>query len=276
MERAGSIDEFLNAPVGRWVAGRTYLYWCHSTELFGFALWGRHDEADARELIRLLELMNQGGGLERPFCNLTDLSRIDSTDYVSFQLLAQYCRARFPEMVTALRRHAIVRPDGILGAVAAGFYRMLNPRHTWELFDSSADAFAWLCLQGIDGLHQEVSMLIDEVLGLSPIVHQLRLWLVEHLSEADVGASATALNLSTRSLQRHLRLAGTSFRSELDRARVRAAEDLLLHSDTKIEVIARELGWSSSAHFTDRFRQLKGESPSEFRARQSLVPPSDG
>jgi len=64
-----------------------------------------------------------------------------------------------------------------------------------------------------------------------------------------------------------LHAAGTTFRHELNSARVRAAQTLLATSHTKLEVIAAEIGCASVQHFSTLFRRETGEAPSAWRAR---------
>jgi AraC-like DNA-binding protein len=78
---------------------------------------------------------------------------------------------------------------------------------------------------------------------------------------------ARALGMSTRTLQHHLALAGTSFRQEIHLSRVLAAQRLLAETDDKLSAIALEIGCASLQHFSTLFRKHTGESPSAWRAR---------
>ena len=60
---------------------------------------------------------------------------------------------------------------------------------------------------------------------------------------------------------------GTSFRGELDAARVRVAQRLLLDSSEAIARVAIEVGCSSPQQLSGLFRRVVGESPREWRAR---------
>jgi transcriptional regulator GlxA family with amidase domain len=54
----------------------------------------------------------------------------------------------------------------------------------------------------------------------------------------------------------------------MQRARLRHAESLLVDTDLKLDVIAREVGFRSRSHFSEYFRNVTGEPPSAFRARR--------
>ena len=77
---------------------------------------------------------------------------------------------------------------------------------------------------------------------------------------------ARSLNLSTRTLDRHLKREGISFR-ELSRQVLRArAEAMLAAGELPITAIAHELGYSDAANFTRAFRRETGQSPSAYRS----------
>lgn len=76
---------------------------------------------------------------------------------------------------------------------------------------------------------------------------------------------ARALNLSRRSMQRHLADEGTSFAQLLETKRRRLAETYLRNGALAISEIAYLLGYSEQANFTRAFKRWFGESPTQFR-----------
>jgi transcriptional regulator GlxA family with amidase domain len=50
--------------------------------------------------------------------------------------------------------------------------------------------------------------------------------------------------------------------------RIAASCDLLRHSSLNIRQISELLGFNTEFHFSQRFKGIKGESPSRFRARE--------
>ncbi len=82
-------------------------------------------------------------------------------------------------------------------------------------------------------------------------------------------AAARALGQAPRSLQRHLRDAGTSFQRELDAARVRVAQRLLETSRASLTEIALDVGCASPQHFSALFRRVTGQTPSAWRTSRS-------
>ena len=59
LRQANSLDELYADPVGRWLAGRSFLYWCATPALFGFSLWGRPDQQDMEALAQALRVTIQ-------------------------------------------------------------------------------------------------------------------------------------------------------------------------------------------------------------------------
>ena len=66
---------------------------------------------------------------------------------------------------------------------------------------------------------------------------------------------------------------GLTLEKYIIRQKVERAKELLSYQDVKITEVARQLGYSSTAHLTNQFRQVTGISPSAF---QALGPGSAG
>ena len=66
---------------------------------------------------------------------------------------------------------------------------------------------------------------------------------------------------------------GLTLEKYIIRQKVERAKELLSYQDVKITEVARQLGYSSTAHLTNQFRQVTGMSPSAF---QALGPGSAG
>ncbi len=76
---------------------------------------------------------------------------------------------------------------------------------------------------------------------------------------------ARKMDLSGRSLQRHLNLHDTSFEEVMDRVLARHAMSLLEQRKTQITQIALQLGYADTSHFVRAFRRWIGQTPGEFR-----------
>jgi AraC-like DNA-binding protein len=73
------------------------------------------------------------------------------------------------------------------------------------------------------------------------------------------------LCVSTRTLKRHLRDTGASYRELLDGVRQAQARELLARPGLTIEKIAERLGYSSGANFSRAFQRWIGIAPGQFR-----------
>jgi AraC-like DNA-binding protein len=77
---------------------------------------------------------------------------------------------------------------------------------------------------------------------------------------------AISLDCSSKTLQRHLRAAGTSFNELLCEARYQRAQELLVRQ-VPVAHIAQDLGFSEAAAFRRAFQRWSGCTPSQYRAQ---------
>jgi AraC-like DNA-binding protein len=112
----------------------------------------------------------------------------------------------------------------------------------------------------------ELGLAEAEARAVPPVLRQLASFLLHH-PRATPAEAARALALSTRSLQRRLAEQKTTFRRELDAARLTLAKRLLLDSEAPVTQIALEVGLTSPQHLSTLFHRLGHESPREWRAR---------
>ncbi len=80
---------------------------------------------------------------------------------------------------------------------------------------------------------------------------------------------ASVLNLSERTLKRHLEMEGVSFITLLNAQKEADAIKILQETDFTIQSISERFGYASSINFSRAFKRWTGLTPSEFRERQS-------
>jgi AraC-like DNA-binding protein len=268
--RRSTVEELARDPVGRYVAGETWLHFCATPTLWGVILWGRPDERHAFELGR--SLVKQLRPPAVPHVSIVDASRLEAADPGAFRAAGTYL-TRYGEVLAKwLLRVALVRPGGIGGAVIAGAYDVLPRPYPVQVFTEPRPAFTWLAETRLAGdwpadgprlladLHADAS-------GTPAVVGALRALLDSRLAGLSLARAAAALRTSERSLQRKLGEAETTFQDELADARVRAAKRLLLDGDAPLTEIAYEVGCASLQHFSALFKKRVRESPSAFRKR---------
>ncbi|GLT10723.1 AraC family transcriptional regulator [Sulfitobacter porphyrae] len=102
----------------------------------------------------------------------------------------------------------------------------------------------------VQNISESVTAVIHASLGISPVT-------VDH--------AARALSTTPRSLQRHLKEAGTSFRSLLETTRRERAQMLLSQPQAKVAQVADALGYADATAFWRAWHKWTGTAPSAHR-----------
>jgi len=76
---------------------------------------------------------------------------------------------------------------------------------------------------------------------------------------------ARKMDLSGRSLQRHLSIHNTTFEAVMDRVLIGHATTLLEQGEMQITQVAMQLDYADPSHFVRAFRRWTGQTPGEFR-----------
>jgi AraC-like DNA-binding protein len=124
--------------------------------------------------------------------------------------------------------------------------------------------------QGADpAMQRYAETLIELALGpaqpsFARTVQQALMYLLGS-SQPALPTTAAALGLNPRTLQRHLRDEGVSFRDLVDQTRMQLAARLLANPATRIAEVADALGYSSTGAFSRWYRQAFGRAPTEGR-----------
>jgi AraC-like DNA-binding protein len=262
--RGATFDELSQQPVGRYLSGGTFIHFCLQPTLWGVVLWGRPNRGDVEALVRTLSLELSASAA--PHGSVVDASRIEGVDANSYAVLNDYVTSNGTALTTQVTRLAIVRPDGMEGAVVAGFFEVLPKPYPVEVFETLSDALGWLQIHDAVAAAAAIDDAYATEAATTPFVSALRTCLDARLDP--IGAAAKRLGVSERTLQRRLQQADTSFQDELNAARIRAAKRLLLDTDEPITTIAFDVGCASPQHFSALFRRIVGVSPSRFRQRR--------
>lgn len=251
------IEEFLDAPVGCFVAGRTFVHFCQSADFFGSILTGSPDGSDMRALARAHDAQIRQG---LPHQSLFDGSRLEAVGAGAYDALSAAWTER-RELNRLIQRQAIVVPRGMAGATLNGYRRFSPLNFPTRTFDRVVDAVAWL---GRPELAAPVEALASELTEQGRFLRALR----EHLLDSPGSTlkdASRALGVSERSLQRQLAASRRTFCAERGDARVEMAKRLLAETDLKVTSIANQIGFASSQRFSALFRSLTGSTPSAWR-----------
>lgn len=83
--------------------------------------------------------------------------------------------------------------------------------------------------------------------------------------QVEITAVARIVDVSVRTLQRKLAMAGLTYSDLVRHARYEAAVQELQNSNTRIIDIAYDLGYVDPSNFSRAFRRMAGTSPLQFR-----------
>ena len=122
--------------------------------------------------------------------------------------------------------------------------------------------------------HYRIEQLAEEKLNKLAsgyrITQQVVDYIEKNLSNGGVGIEdvASHLNMTSRTLQRKLKLENKSFAELRDRLRRELAQDYLRDPSIGIGVVATQLGFSDASTFYHAFKRWEGVSPGEYRKEQ--------
>jgi AraC-like DNA-binding protein len=259
-------DDFALDPVDRFASGNNFLVWCTRPDLCGIAVWGRLSMAELAILTRIYDRSGHGG-IAKPCDLVFDARRLEGFEPGVFETLERSTAARAGNLGHRLRRQALVRGSGLLAAALCGFYTVIEADLEVRVFTELAPALAWLGEPELELCEQLEGQITEAVTGTS-FVDRLRACLaMQGGRRPTIDDTARSLAVSSRSLQRRLQEAGTSYRAEVDRSRLLFAKQLLQETDLKIAAIAERIGSSTEANFISFFRRLTKTSPAEWRRR---------
>lgn len=115
------------------------------------------------------------------------------------------------------------------------------------------------------GLVPEARIMPQAATDPTMIERLYRLFDDDPLRQWPIDAAATALQCSSRNLQRRLRDLGASYSGILRDARVRRAARAMLETKASLAEIGYATGFADQAHFTRECRRILGTSPAEWR-----------
>jgi AraC-like DNA-binding protein len=263
LDAAASLAHFAASPHGCWVSGPSFVYAWPTETLCVTALFGTPTRESVESLVRLFALELHSPAV--PHASLIDARRVERIGPAEYDVLVRYVERASQMMTRYVTRLALVRPEGFVGAVTAGFYETLPPPYPIGVFSDAAEAFAW-----VDGERCERTLdeLVARAGALPDFQRDLRRAVEARLPEVSLSTVAQDLGLAVRTLQRRLRECETTFRREVVAVQVAEAERRLLGTDDPVAEIAFDVGCGNPQYLSAIFRQATGLSPTEWRARR--------
>jgi len=263
------VDEFRASPVGRCLITASFAMWCYAPDLQGAILWGTPDERTIAELFDAGRYIEHRAIAARR-CTLTDCSGVERADLDAVSRFVAASRDRIAGWRRGLDRQALVVPPGQDGIMVTGALTMTGMQHALRVVHDVADAIAFLDHPGAATAHAAASALVTAHRGAPAMLARLRAHLARNLNLATIESSAAALGTSTRTLQRELQRLATSFSEQLRHVRIATAEQLLVHSDLKIESIATQVGLGTASRMSAVLQRDLHMTASELRAARRL------
>ena len=146
---------------------------------------------------------------------------------------------------------------------------LVGQRHT-SVTVARADIARPTCdviLSKNDTLASLSSMDLQDGQSAWKFISLLRMMIQPYLSEGriDVAFAAELAGISTRTLQRNLKMSGSSYSQIVQEARFELARSCLDEPGMKIIDVAMLAGYQSPQHFTRAFRRFNGVTPSQYR-----------
>ena len=199
-----------------------------------------------------------------PRDTLIDTTHLVMSDAGAFASVRELLERHREDRARVVRRQAVVMREDWSGVFVRGYLALYPPPYEMQAFSDRGSALDWLghrcCLPEIEELE---SARVD-------LLARLREWLEgTRLEAATIEGAVAELGVTSRTMQRRLLVAGTRFTAELARAQVSRAQRLMRDPAKKLAEIALEVGCASPSTFSDLFRRVTGETPSQWRRRYS-------
>ncbi len=139
--------------------------------------------------------------------------------------------------------------------------RVLSPKH----YDSIVELLK-IFAEHLSLVANQIAFQSDHV--EPPNMTRARQYIDEHKAEdLSLKQVATAVNMSSFYFCKKFHQAvGCTFTEHLARVRVEAAKTMLLNPNTRVSEVAFEAGFQSITHFNRVFKNLAGQSPTDYRA----------
>ncbi len=144
--------------------------------------------------------------------------------------------------------------------------RVLSPRQ-YKAVIALLNIFA----QHLSSVSNQV--LVQQQNAEPPMIARAKEFIDKHQGDAlSLGVVAKAVNTSTFYFCKMFKKAtGLNFTDYVSRVRIEKAKNLLLNPNLRVSEIAFEVGFQSLTHFNRVFKNIVGESPTEYRGAVALA-----
>lgn len=149
----------------------------------------------------------------------------------------------------------------------------------YQEYPSNADLLSSaISAKGAEGLLSLLTRLVDAIAsvnertrrsGIGNSLTRVKDYLALHYAEADISLErvADALSFSVSYISLLLKKDGTSFTKYITGLRMEKAKTLLLDPESKVIVVASQVGYSDPFYFSHCFKKFYGTSPADYRKK---------
>jgi AraC-like DNA-binding protein len=235
------------------------------------SIWGRPTEADAAFLTQAIAgELTPGSPTHASFVDLRALRTIDPAPFEHF---VEFMASKREALARVITRSALVHGRGVAASTAAGYVRLIGEPFESAIFEDGLAALRWVGYgTDAESILSELTERRRDAADTPSLVARLRVELAATHRDATLASTSRRLGVSTRSLQRSLLHAGTSYHAERQRARIDAARRRLVERDETLEVVAWEVGYRKLQTFNEAFEEVTGERPRAWRDRHRGAP----
>lgn len=212
-------QDFRDYAVGGYFVGPSYVAWCPAPDFMGLSMFGRMSEAETQQALALWQEPAPGGVAEN-FDFFLDGTSAQPSGPAAYAVLHEWFTSHGGAIARGARRQVVTMPVGSCSAVFAGLLSLTGDRVPWTIVHERDQALAWLNRPELAAAAEISERAGQDIIEHSPVVARLRaLVSASSGSRLSIATAGRQLGMAPRSLQRHLRAAGTGFREELERAR---------------------------------------------------------
>ncbi len=218
-----------------------------------------------------LELKETQAGYELIF-NFEDKETLNIAQVdASMAIVLEMCRVNLEQQITPLSvalihsqpacQHSYASYYGHSVKFSQSVYKIILPLKIIDtpLFNGAPD----LAILNDQAIVQYLQKLDD-----TDIVHQVKTIITEHICSGISNEQvAKALNMSERTLNRHLNEHGITFKELLKDVRINLSKLYIKKGQFNITEIAFQLGFSDSSSFSRAFKHWTGTSPKGFQKK---------
>ena len=211
--------------------------------------WGRVERESIEELVEVLDTLSTYDARRQLF----DLRSIETYSSEAMSALVDLY-AEHPRYAATIAREVLIRPSGLVGVFAEGFFRTFDLPFPASVVTEEAQALAFLgeppdalAIEGWEIEH-----------GASDVVWRVRAEVVRLGAGARLLDVARELRTSERSLQRALASVGTTFREVRRDALADEIDRLRATRQMPLKEVAARLSFRSLARLSELYRSARG------------------